>query len=191
VPRNDNYLFNFNMKIYTKTGDLGTTSLLSGNRVSKANLRVDAYGAVDELNSHIGLLEAHVKTEHYQLASIQHILFNIGSLLAADSQEWESQLPQIEESDITIIEELIDKYTNELPVLRAFILPGGSIEAAQAHICRTVCRRAERVIVHLAQNEEINSNIIKYLNRLSDYLFVIARHVLHSKNIPEVLWKSK
>ena len=159
------------MKRYTKTGDLGTTSLLSGNRVSKANLRVEAYGAVDELNSHIGLLEAHVKTEHYQ--------------------EWESQLPQIEESDISIIEELIDKYTNELPVLRAFILPSGSIEAAQAHICRTVCRKAERVIVHLAQNEEINSNIIKYLNRLSDYLFVIARHVLHSKNIPEVLWKSK
>ncbi len=179
------------MKIYTKSGDAGKTSLVTGKRVSKAHERLEAYGTIDELNSNIGLLIAYEKNSRTKdfLLQVQHKLFNIGSILATDDKEMEQKLPTIASFDIEPIELEIDYMNEFLPELKNFILPGGSIYAAHCQIVRTVCRRAERRIVLLTEHEIINNEIVKYINRLSDFLFVLARYVLQQENISEIYWK--
>ena len=183
------------MKIYTKTGDDGTTGLFNGKRVSKAALRVEAYGTVDELNTVVGLaysFECHepVKSE---LKHIMNILFTVGADLATPIDQYiKSQaIERTSETEITRLEEAIDRYDDDLEPLKNFILPGGHHSAAYLHNARTVCRRAERLTVELASTEEINTIVIKYLNRLSDYFFAAARYVNHLTGVEDVIWKGK
>ncbi len=174
------------MKIYTKTGDKGTTSLLGGTRVQKSDPRIEAYGTVDELNSSLGMLIVLFPKEEEFLLNCQHKLFNIGSLLACEC-DVSFQLPTVTDEDILALEHKIDAYNNHLPLLKNFILPGGSKASAQAQICRTICRRAERRIIELeGDNYEI---LVKYLNRFSDFLFVLAREILFHEGKKEILWK--
>jgi len=182
------------MKIYTKTGDDGTTSLFGGTRVMKSNLRVEAYGNIDELNSFLGLLIVKVTDPDMRdyLQKIQHILFNIGSIVATVDKKYEEKLPSLNLEDITSLEATMDKYDSELPIMTNFILPGGDESVAMAHVCRTVCRRTERKLVELSENEIIGENIkhsIRFLNRLSDYFFVISRKLTQLNNTNEVIWK--
>ncbi|MBT8326923.1 MAG: cob(I)yrinic acid a,c-diamide adenosyltransferase [Bacteroidia bacterium] len=174
------------MKIYTKTGDKGETSLLGGTRVSKANQKLEAYGTVDELNSHVGMVASLNDNHKTFLQNIQHRLFNIGSLLATE-KEVSFELPSIKIEDIEVLEQEIDKLNENLPTLKNFILPGGSSSSAQAHIARCVCRRAERRVVAL-QNENYTI-LVQYLNRLSDYLFVLSRDLLRIEEKEEVIWE--
>lgn len=176
------------MKIYTKSGDKGTTSLLGGTRVSKDHQKIEAYGTVDELNSSIGVLVASQNTYTDFLTNIQHHLFNIGSLLAVE-KEVSFELPSIEESDIEVLEKEIDKLNENLPELKNFILPGGSISSANAQLARTICRRAERRVVALADVKY--AILVRYLNRLSDYLFVLGRALLHLDGKQEVIWEKR
>ncbi|MBT31172.1 MAG: ATP:cob(I)alamin adenosyltransferase [Thalassobius sp.] len=181
------------MKVYTKTGDKGSTSLLGGERVSKANVRIDAYGTVDELNSFIGLLRdfSTDNTERKQLLiHIQENLFTIGSILATAPGK-KFNIPDVEDSDILELENEMDKMDAELPPLKNFILPGGHQNVSYCHIARTICRRAERKSIELAANEEVDERIIKYLNRLSDYLFVLSRKVSLELNAEEIPWKPR
>jgi len=181
------------MKIYTKTGDTGETGLIGGTRVSKSDVRIEAYGTVDELNSYIGLLICYdaIQDQKSVLEKIQHKLFVIGSHLATDLNATTlSEKSIISTSDITKIEQEIDKMNGELPDLCAFILPGGSFEASFCHICRTVSRRAERRIVALNNIQNIDNKIIIYINRLSDYLFTLARFVSFKLGTKEILWKN-
>ena len=173
------------MKIYTKTGDKGETSLLGGTRVSKAHQKIEAYGTVDELNASIGVLIASTQEYTDFLLNIQHHLFNIGSLLATE-RELNIQLPEIAQSDIEVIETEIDKMNDFLPKLNSFILPGGSISSANAQMARTICRRAERRVVVLDRDYSL---VIQYLNRLSDYLFVLSRALLFKEGKEEIKWK--
>lgn len=179
------------MKIYTKTGDKGKTSLLGGKKVSKSHLRIEAYGTVDELNSHVGLLAAYTINEPYQafLLTVQHQLFNLGSLLAVDGEQ-PFPLPSVSNEDVVAIEKEIDNLTSQLPVLKQFILPGGHREVAFCHIARCVCRRAERCVVRLHETDLVDEILIKYLNRLSDYLFVLARMMTKNLGASEVVWKN-
>ena len=181
------------MKIYTKTGDDGTTGLFNGKRVSKAALRVEAYGTVDELNTVVGLAYSFecpepVKSE---LKHIMNILFTVGADLATPIDQYiKSQaIERTSETEITRLEEAIDRYDEDLKPLKNFILPGGHHSAAFLHNARTVCRRAERLTVELASTEEINTIVIKYLNRLSDYFFAAARYVNHLTGVEDVIWK--
>jgi len=181
------------VKIYTKTGDKGKTSLVTGTRVPKSHLRLDAYGTIDELNSYIGLLrtlelEEALKTK---LADIQNNLFTIASILATDSNEMLQKLPKIKPESIEFLEKEMDIMSSSLPELRNFILPGGHTFSAFCHIARTVCRRAERIIVKLSQDIEIEEMVIIYINRLSDYLFLLARKISADFNAEEFIWKSK
>jgi len=181
------------MKIYTKTGDKGQTSLLSGNRVSKYNSRIEAYGTVDELNSFIGFL---IRLDIYTytvvlLKLIQNRLFSIGSTLALDENKYNIVIPKISEIDIEILEKEMDRIESELPKLSNFILPGGHQSVGMAHICRSVCRRAERLIVKLSENEEIDELVIKFVNRLSDYFFMLSRKFMKDFNVEEVIWNPK
>jgi cob(I)alamin adenosyltransferase len=178
------------MKIYTKGGDKGKTSLLGGKRVSKSDMRIEAYGTVDELNANIGLLKDYDISDHYKvsLLKIQNDLFKIGSILACEVDPDQYNLSRIQDPDISEIEELIDEMEKELPVLKNFILPGGDLAVSQCHIARCVCRRSERLIVLLSEVEEIGEVIIRYLNRLSDYLFVLARKIGFDKGIKEINW---
>ncbi len=180
------------MKIYTKTGDKGSTSLLGGKKVLKSHLRIEAYGTVDELNSYMGLLAAYTINEPYQvfLTAQQHKLFNIGSLLAVDGEKSPFPLPEILLKDVEQIEQEIDQLTNQLPVLKQFILPGGHREVAFCHIARCVCRRAERCVVKLHETDFVHEITIQYLNRLSDYLFVLARMMTKNLGAEEVVWKN-
>jgi len=184
-------------KIYTRTGDKGMTSLNGGMRVLKSNERVEAYGTVDELNSAIGIAVAQVKSEKLKVKSkssqlrvsekleqIQHDLFSIGSTLANPENP---SLPQLEKR-VADFEKLIDEMTETLPLLRNFILPGGSLAGAQLHLARTICRRAERIVVLLSQSEAIDDGIRMYLNRLSDLLFTMARYVNHIEKKTEIIW---
>ncbi len=175
------------MKIYTKTGDKGQTSLVSGRRVSKTEALIEAYGTVDELNAYIGDLLSVCQAEDVikDLTYIQHILFNIGSLLAKDGMEL-ADYPMLKDQDITYLEERIDIMNESLEKMTAFILPVGAPTISKAHICRTVCRRAERRVIAVA--DEDMTLIIQYLNRLSDHLFVLARYFHHIERIPEVKW---
>ncbi len=173
------------MKIYTKTGDSGQTSLVGGTRVSKANIKIEAYGTVDELNSSLGVIAASHGLYADFIKSIQHKLFNIGSTLAAE-ENIEFELPSIDSEDIIVLENEIDRLTKQLPRLKNFILPGGSILSANAHISRCICRRAERRVVELEDKDYVFH--IQYLNRLSDYLFILSREFLRSEEKEEVLW---
>jgi len=182
------------MKIYTRSGDKGQTSLLGGTRVSKDSLRIEAYGTVDELNSHIGLLRDHLQGARDELlVPIQEMLFSLGSRLASGSEEQAEtfKVPKLQDQDITGMEHAMDAMDKELPEMRNFILPGGHLAASQAHVCRTVCRRAERLVVSLAAQEEVPEVVIRYLNRLSDLLFVLARHVAFVNGVADTPWKPR
>ena len=180
------------MKIYTKTGDQGNTTLLGGKKVPKTDQRIEAYGSIDELNSYIGLLAAYTINEPYNpfLTAQQHKLFNIGSILAMEEKDRQKfSLPEIKESDTLEIEVEIDLLTESLDPLKNFILPGGHREVAFCHIARCVCRRAEREVIRLHESSTIDPEIIKYLNRLSDYLFVLARIMTKNLGSKEILWQ--
>lgn len=179
------------MKVYTKTGDKGTTGLLGGTRVSKANLRIETYGTVDELNSHVGMVRDQPVNQPLagELIAIQNTLFVIGSHLASDPEKSKVVIPEIEVSHIELLEKAIDRMDAQLPEMRNFVLPGGHISVSAGHITRCVCRRAERLVTGLAENETVHENITKYLNRLSDYLFVLCRWMTKELNAEEVPWK--
>jgi cob(I)alamin adenosyltransferase len=179
------------MKIYTKKGDAGETALLGGRHVSKAHQRIDAYGSVDELNSFIGLVRDQVHDNHEKeiLLKIQHTLFIIGSSLAQDPEKSFDKLPKITDADVSLLEQEIDKTDEVVPHLKEFILPGGHVAVSQCHVARSVCRRAERCVVELAASEPVPKIIITYVNRLSDYLFMLARKIGYDLGIPEIQWK--
>jgi cob(I)alamin adenosyltransferase len=185
------------MKIYTKTGDQGTTALFGGTRVPKDHIRIDSYGTVDELNSHIGLIRDQAIDAHYKtiLIEIQDRLFTVGAILATPPEkeikkngELRLQNLGITESDIELLENEIDTMESSLPPMTHFVLPGGHTTVSYCHIARCVCRRAERLAVHLSHNEPVAEITIKYLNRLSDYLFVLARKLSFDLNAEEVKW---
>lgn len=178
------------MKIYTKTGDIGETSLFGGRRVSKSDLRIETYGTTDELNSWIGLLRDvnNNENERALLKEIQDRIFTIGAELAADPENQKLKTPDLHESDIEALEQAIDAMDTELAPLKNFILPGGHVHVSYCHIARTVCRRAERMTVHLHQISDTDPLIIKYLNRLSDYLFTLGRKMAKDLNAEEVNW---
>jgi cob(I)alamin adenosyltransferase len=180
------------MKIYTKTGDKGSTGLLGGERVSKANIRISAYGTVDELNSYIGvLIDLSGEDLTEELRTIQDNLFVIGSNLAV-RKEIKMELPFLEDSDIEFLEKKIDWMNVDLPEMRSFILPGGYLASSMSHVARSVCRRAERECVALVDNGElVDGIIIRYLNRLSDYLFVFARYLNHLNKVEDIKWVAK
>jgi cob(I)alamin adenosyltransferase len=181
------------MKIYTKTGDKGKTSLLGGTRVSKNNDRINTYGTIDELNSFLGLVSdlEQNKNRIDFIRNIQSRLFTIGSSLAAETDRAKDFKPDLEESDITVLEEAIDEMNESLPIMKNFIIPGGHQLVSSTHIARTVCRRAERLVISLAETEDIEEIIIRYLNRLSDYLFVLSRKQGNELKVDEIPWKPK
>ncbi len=178
------------MKIYTKTGDKGLTSLIGGTRVAKSHIRIESYGTVDELNSFIGLIGDQDITEHDKavLKQIQDRLFTVGASLAADPEKSKMVLPDLHEEDITLLEKEMDAMNEYLPELRHFILPGGSTTISYCHLARCVCRRAERITVQLAEESNVDEKVIIYLNRLSDYLFTLARKIGFENNVPENKW---
>ena len=180
------------MKIYTKTGDKGETSLLSGSRVSKSDIRIEAYGTVDELNSNLGLIRDQVTdgTLEEFITSIQAYLFTIGSHLADDGKR-EFNLPELTEDSIKLLEDAIDMMNESVPPMTNFILPGGHTLISQAHVSRTICRRAERRVVDLTRLGGDYDLIVRYLNRLSDYLFVLARYLHIQLGVDEIPWKPK
>ncbi len=181
------------MKIYTKTGDRGETSLIGGTRLSKAHLRIESYGNVDELNSYIGLLRDQAVNEKRRdlLKEIQDRLFTIGSSLAADPEKSNLKIPDLKEEDINLLEAAIDKMNETLPLMRNFILPGGHQSISFGHIARTVCRRAERACIALQQESFVAELVPKYLNRLSDYLFVLCRQMHSELEVDEIPWKAR
>ena len=178
------------MKIYTKTGDQGQTSLIGGTRVPKHHLRIESYGTVDELNSYIGLIRDQQVSEHQQnlLKEIQDRLFTIGSALASDPEKSKMKIPDLHQEDIELLEKEIDTMTADLPDLRHFILPGGSNAVSFCHLARCVCRRAERICVHLSEDSFVDEKVMVYLNRLSDYLFVLSRKLCFDNQIEENKW---
>jgi cob(I)alamin adenosyltransferase len=181
------------MKIYTKTGDKGMTSLIGGTRLSKAHVRIDAYGTVDELNSYIGLLRDQPVNEGRKelLKEIQDRLFTIGSHLASESDRSKRILPDLHDDDIFLLETEMDQIELSVPTLRAFVLPGGHQSVSFGHLARTVCRRAERGVIHLQQGEEVEEIVVRYLNRLSDYLFMLCRAMTYELGIEEVTWNPR
>lgn len=182
-------------KIYTKTGDTGKTSLIGGTKVAKSHIRIDSYGTVDELNSVIGLLNDLLTDPagNAQLREIQDRLFTIGASLACDpDRETKMRIPDLHEADITLLEQEIDRMNEVLPVMKFFILPGGHPAVSQAHIARCVCRRAERIAVQMQEEALfIEPLVIKYLNRLSDYLFVLGRYTGYQLGVAEIPWKPR
>lgn len=178
------------MKIYTKTGDKGQTSLIGGTRVPKHHLRIESYGTVDELNSYIGLIRDQQISEHQQqvLKEIQDRLFTIGSMLASDPEKSKMKIPDLHTEDIELLEKEIDAMNEELPELRHFILPGGAQSVSFCHLARCVCRRAERICVHLSEESLVDDQVMVYLNRLSDYLFVLSRKLCFDLKIEENKW---
>jgi cob(I)alamin adenosyltransferase len=179
------------MRIYTRTGDDGTTGLFGGDRVQKDDLRIESYGTVDELNSFIGkLLEHHEMKDHLKFfRDIQADLFTIGSQLATVNEKMRSKLPALNPKAIENFEIWMDEANEQVPQLRNFLLPGGHPSVADAHVARSVCRRAERRVVALSRLESIDPEIVKYLNRLSDLLFITARLLSHKSNTYEIEWK--
>jgi cob(I)alamin adenosyltransferase len=189
---------NFNhmsLKIYTKTGDKGTTSLIGGTKVPKSHLRIEAYGTVDELNSYIGLCRDLISDEAGKkiLLEVQDRLFTIGSSLACDPEkESKLKIPDLKESDVELLEKEIDSMNLEIPEMKSFILPGGHTTLSHIHIARCICRRAERCCVRIDEaHPDHDSLIIKYINRLSDYLFVLSRYTGYKMNIAEIPWKPR
>lgn len=190
------------MKIYTKTGDKGETSLIGGQRVKKSHLRLEAYGTLDELNSQLGVCCALLSEssssrlpELHELKgrveSLQHKLFNIGSLLACEDEKTQARLPSISEEDLSRLESYIDEDSETLAPLKQFILPGGSLPAAQFHLGRTLARRAERQIARLSETTEVPALVLAYINRLSDYLFVLARRTNLLLGHPDIPWSKE
>lgn len=181
------------MKIYTKTGDKGETSILGGKRLPKSHLRIEAYGTVDELNSHVGLVKDQEVNQKRQdlLLNIQNQLFIIGSILATDPEKSNVKIPSLYEKDIQVLEEAIDAMNEEIPPLTNFVLPGGHPAISFGHLARTVCRRAERNTIALSLEEKVDELIIQYLNRLSDYFFTLCRKMHQELDIPEIPWKSR
>jgi cob(I)alamin adenosyltransferase len=178
------------MKIYTKTGDKGFTSLIGGTRVAKYHLRIESYGTVDELNSYVGLICDQDITVHDKevLKQIQDRLFTIGSSLAADPERSKMVIPDLHMEDIELLEQEMDAMNEQLPELRHFILPGGNNIISFCHIARCICRRAERITVQLANESTVDEKVNIYLNRLSDYLFTLARKIANERNVPENQW---
>ncbi len=186
------------MKVYTKTGDKGQTSLFGGTRVKKSNIRIDAYGTVDELNSYLGLLRDQIKDGELlkDIIIIQNKLFTLGAMLATpqDKEKLKNgkdrlKIDKIQEDEINFLESKMDEMNTSLPPMTHFILPGGHTTVSFCHIARCVCRRAERITVELADQEPINPRILIYLNRLSDYLFVLARKLTLDNKVEEIPWK--
>lgn len=181
------------MKIYTKTGDQGITSLLGGVRVPKSDLRIDAYGTIDELNSYLGLLrdqKVNQKRADF-LKEIQDRLFTIGADLATVPGKDKVKKPDLHKEDVEQLEQEMDIMDTQLPMLTAFILPGGHQSVSFCHLARTVCRRSERIVVELASLEPVSELVIQYLNRLSDYLFVLGRKMAQELEVEEVTWKPR
>lgn len=178
------------MKIYTRTGDDGTTALFSGGRVAKSHLRVETYGTVDELNAILGVVRTHQPYGDDWLAQIQRDLFNLGADLATPMDTKSDWVVRVDEARIHWLEQLIDQLETDLPPLKNFILPGGTPAAAHVHVARTVCRRAERAAVTLQMHEAINPQALVYLNRLSDLLFVLARWENHRAGLTEEKWSA-
>lgn len=179
--------------VYTKTGDKGTTGLVGGTRVSKTHIRLEAYGTVDELNSHLGLLMTYLTEDRdYQfLQKVQDKLFGVGSHLATDQEKTKLyEISVISTEDVESIEHEIDAADEILPQLHSFVLPGGSRGAAVAHICRTICRRAERRILALTDTYPISAELLAYVNRLSDYLFVLSRKINFNEGKDEIFWNN-
>ncbi|PCI94318.1 MAG: ATP:cob(I)alamin adenosyltransferase [Flavobacteriales bacterium] len=178
------------MKVYTKTGDKGQTSLFGGKRVPKHHIRIEAYGTVDELNSYIGLIRDQDidKESKTILIEIQDRLFTVGSILATEPGNTKVKVPKINEADIFLLEKEMDKMNESLPEMRSFVLPGGHTTVSYCHITRCVCRRAERLVSHLSELELVDEIVLRYLNRLSDYLFVLARKIVLDKAVEEVEW---
>ena len=190
--------------VYTKTGDKGTTSLVGGRRVKKSDPRVEAYGTVDELNSHIGLLAellavrasapdvaSDIEKSRAQLKKIQNNLFVVQTLLATEDEGIYAKLPQLHDDAVSEVEQWIDAMDSQLPKLKSFVIPGGSVASAQAHVCRTVCRRAEREMVRLSEEVQIDEVLLKYINRTSDYLFVLSRFTLFVLHHEEIFWSAE
>jgi len=175
-------------KIYTQTGDKGQTSLVGGKRVSKTHPRLEAYGTVDEFSSHLGLLASMIEDEHHrkQIQQIQSVLFDLSTILATEPESKYQPSP-LDPALIDGVEAEIDALQAQLPSLRSFILPGGTMAASQAHVCRTVCRRTERRILQMTAECEVDPNVLRYVNRLSDYLFVLARHINFQAGTEEIL----
>jgi len=180
-------------KIYTKTGDKGQTSLIGGTRVPKHHIRIETYGTVDELNSHIGLIRDQQIDDHSKkiLIEIQDRLFTIGSSLASDPEKSKMKIPDLKDEDIILLEQEMDKMNETLPEMRSFVLPGGHTTVSFCHIARCVCRRAERLTIHLSENSFVSDLVIKYLNRLSDYLFMLSRKLTHDLHAQEIPWKPR
>lgn len=181
-------------KIYTKTGDKGETSLIGGTRLPKHHMRIEAYGTVDELNSFVGLIRDNISEKELfdLLIEIQDRLFTIGSLLATDpTKDTKMQLPQLKEEDVVLLEKAIDKMNETLPEMKHFVLPGGHTIVSYCHLARCVCRRAERAVLKLAENENVDELIYKYLNRLSDHLFVLSRKLTQDLKANEIPWKPR
>ena len=183
------------LKIYTKTGDLGLTSLIGGTKVPKSHLRIETYGTVDELNSYIGLIGDLIEDTHAKiiLKEIQDRLFTVGSSLACDpDKEPLMKIPDLKETDIELLEKEIDRMNEVLTPMKYFILPGGHITVSSTHVARCICRRAERLCVNMQEHGLfVDPLVIKYINRLSDYLFVLSRHVGHLLKVEEVSWKPR
>lgn len=179
------------MKIYTKTGDKGQTSLIGGTRVPKDHIRIEAYGTVDELNSWLGVIRdsiADEKTKHL-LIHIQDKLFTIGSHLASDPEKSKMKLPEITDEHVTLLEGEMDDIDKVVPPMKHFVLPGGHLAVSYTHVARCVCRRAERCVIHLSTSAPVAEIIIRYLNRLSDYLFMLSRKLTHDLGAEEIPWK--
>lgn len=180
-------------RVYTRHGDQGETRLVGGQKVSKADLRIESYGTVDELNAYIGAARLScIEIQCVELAEIlygvQNALFNLGSLLATKLEDLHPLQPQVTAEDVTRLEQCIDRYNQGLPELRSFVLPGGNRANVELHMARTICRRAERICVRLASLEPIGDQAVPYLNRLSDALFVWSRWVVYSQKLEEHLW---
>lgn len=180
-------------KIYTKTGDKGLTGLIGGTRVPKFDNRIEAYGTVDELNSYVGLIRDQEIDEQSKkiLIEIQDRLFTLGSLLAEDKSKNKMTLPQINESDVELLEKEIDAMNEQLPEMKSFVLPGGHTTISFCHVARCVCRRAERCVLKLNEEQTVDELIYKYLNRLSDYLFVLSRYFTLTLQAAETPWKPR
>jgi cob(I)alamin adenosyltransferase len=182
------------MKIYTKTGDKGLTSLIGGTRVPKSSLRIDCYGTVDELNSYVGVLrDQEVNAPRREvLKEIQDRLFTIGAHLATDpDKDTHQRIPDLHTEDVALLEKEMDRMDKVLTPLREFVLPGGHQAVSFGHVARCVCRRAERLVIHLSEESPVEDLVVMYLNRLSDYLFVLSRAMAHDLGVAEVTWKPR
>lgn len=180
-------------KIYTKTGDKGSTSLLGGTRVPKYHIRIEAYGNADELCSYIGLIRDFSNNQAIKddLLIVQEKLFVLQALLSCEDKSFYEKLPQLTNSDVSWLESKIDKMNESLPELKYFVLPGGNAANSFSHVARCICRRTERIVIQLSEQYPIEENLYIYLNRLSDYLFVLARYIALDNKIDEIKWKPK